>query len=355
MFKLSGFMIYFLYSFNGHTLPHSLFEEWKDYSNPEIITSDYIYNFESLPLEGTVEDGKRAWSGHYWPSRHGGINNRWNTDTEEGFGYRSPQKNVVLQMSQEELKRLSPSEKFDLFMGRYDYSLKEEASGTASSRAPDWAGICHGWAPASLHHIEPTPKVFVNPDGVKIPFGSADIKALLSYYYAFYHESETNQIGLRCYLASWIGVGRGCNDDVNAGALHVIISNRLGLRKEGFLMDKDRYRQVWNQPVIGFKSQILSENLTASPGSASGAVKELRLRTELYYVDESLPQWETVHGTPNQKVSFLNLQYRLELNRQNEIIGGEWESSERPDFLWSKTKTTEFNGLLKGLEKLLND
>ncbi len=343
------------YSFSAFTLPHSLFEDWRDFSNPDIMGSFYNHNLSDLPLEGSVVDGKKAWSGHFWPSREGGINNRWNSESKEGFKYKSPSKNAVMSSNLEDLKKLSATEKFDLFMGRYDYPLKEEAAGTASKRAPDWAGICHGWAPASLHHVEPTPKTLNNPDGLKVPFGSADIKALLSYYYAFYHESETNQIGLRCFLASWMSVGRGCNDDLNAGAFHIIISNKLGLEKVGFLMDRDRYRQVWNQPVVGYKSQILSRSLTPSRESASGTVREVRVQTELYYVDESLPQWGIVHGTENQKIGVMELQYRLELNGRNEIIGGEWESQERPDFLWNKTKTENFSGLLVGLEKLLND
>ncbi len=110
MLKLLGFLICFFYALKGSTLPHSLFEEWRDYSNPQIISSDYVYDIDDLPLEGSIEDGKRAWSGHYWPSREGGINNRWNTEAQEGFSYKSPQKNLVLKMPLEELKKLSPSE-----------------------------------------------------------------------------------------------------------------------------------------------------------------------------------------------------------------------------------------------------
>jgi hypothetical protein len=344
-----------LWSFSALSLPHSMFEDWRDFSDPDIMGSNYNHYFFELPNEGSIIDGKRAWSGHFWPSREGGINNRWNTETKEGFSYKSPSKATVLQYSDEQLKRLAPTEKFDLYLGRYDYPLKNEAKGTASRRAADWAGICHGWAPASLHHTEPTPKTLTNPDGLKIPFGTSDIEALLSYFYAFYHESETNQIGLRCFLASWIGVARGCNDDLNAGAFHIIISNKLGLEKVGFLMDRDRYKEVWNQPVVGYKSTVASRSLTPSRESAKGTVREFRIQTELYYVNESLPQWTPVHGTENQKIEVMELQYRIELDKNDKIIGGEWESSDRPDFLWNKTKTTEFTGLLSGLENLLND
>lgn len=336
---------------------NGLLEAWKGFSDPEIFESDFTHKLSALPLEGSIQASTKSWSGDYWASKKGGINIRWNAPEKVGFDYKSPAKAQVLTMSLEQLKTLAPTEKFDLFMGRYDYPLKEEAKGTASKLAQDWAGICHGWAPAATFHNEPTPKLMTNPDGIKIPFGSGDIKALLSYFYAFYHDTETDQVGLRCFFGSWLGGARGCGDDLNAGAFHIVIANKLGLQKEGFMMDVDRFREVWNQPVVGYKTMILADNLRPSGDAAKSAVREMRVATELYYIDESDPTWETVHGTVNQKVAKRELQYRLEMNAEGKIVGGEWESKDRPDFLWNKqqAKLEEFNGLLTDLPKLLND
>lgn len=333
----------------------NFFEEWKGFSSPDIISSGFTHSLSELPLEGSMQIGPRAWSGHFWPSNQAGINVRWNSPRQETFKYKSPSQAAVVSMSLEQLAELSATEKYDLYMGRYDYPLKEEAKGSASRTASDWAGICHGWAPASVHHNEPTPKVMTNPDGIRIPFGSSDIKALLSYYYAFHYDSDVGQMGLRCYFGSWLGGARGCNDDLNAGAFHIVIANRLGIAKEGLMMDKDRYRQVWNQPVVGFKSTVLASNLRPSRKAAKSAVHEVRVETELMYIDESLPTWETVHGTENQKLMIMELQYRLEINAQGQIVGGEWESEARPDFIWDKARTPSFEGQLSGLSSLLND
>lgn len=345
------------FSSGAFAKPTKINERWKGFSEPEIMGSGFIHDVKALPLEGTMlGNHTRAWSGDYWPSKKGGVNKRWNTEDQQGFKYESPAREAVLKMSQEELAKLAPTEKYDLFLGNYDYPLREEAKGTASKRAKDWAGICHGWAPASLRHSEPVPKTVVNPDGIKIPFGSGDIKGLLSYYYAFYYEAEsTNQVGLKCYFGSWLGGVKNCDEDLNAGAFHIIISNKLGMKGEGFLMDVDRFNEVWNQPVVGYKTKIVDEYLPRSKGAADLTVREMRVETELFYTNESDPTWNVVYGTKDQLIAKKDLVYRLELDADGKIIGGSWESKERPDFLWDKPKTPNFEGMFSRLPELLVD
>lgn len=332
-------------------------EAWKGFSEPEIMASGFTHRFASLPLVGSIKIGPRAWSGHYWPSAEGGINVRWNSPGREGFKYKSPTKEQLRYMNMGQLVQLSPTEKYDLFTGHYDYPMKELAESTASKHAPDWAGICHGWAPATLHHSEPTPKMMTNPDGYLIPFGSDDIKALLSYYYAFHHETDsTHQMGLRCFFGRWMGGAKGCEEDLNAGAFHIVMTNMLGLRKEGFVADIDRYKEVWNQPVVAYSSKVLVDNIPKSKKASELAVKEMKVATDFFYVDEvDHPTWNIIHGTKDQHISKRSYVYRLEIDARGNIVGGEWESDDRPDFLWNREKATEFEGILYRLPELLND
>lgn len=331
-------------------------DRWEGFSAPEIMSAGFNHQFLALPLEGQIPGGTKGWSSTYWPSNKAGIANRWNSPLKETFKYSSPNREAVAKMSIDQLKLLSPAEKFDLLLGQYDYSFKQEVYGSTSKRAKDWAGICHGWAPAAMLHNEPSPKTLKNPDGISIPFGAADIKGILSYYYAFYtDDQDTDQMGLRCFFGSWMGGARGCANDLNAGAFHIVIANKLGLMKEGFLVDIDRYNEVWNQPAYGFKTKIIDGNLPASRGAARAAVREVLVQTEFFYVDESDPTWNVVHGTESQKISKLDLEYRLELDANGNIVGGEWESSDRPDFLWNKEKVESFEGIFSILPKLLND
>lgn len=330
---------------------------WSGFSAPEIMASGFTNSFKALPLEAKLSNGTKGWSSSYWPSREGGINVRWNSVAKVGFDYASPTFEEVKKMSLEQLSTLSPTEKYDLFTGQYGYPMKKLAATAASRRAPEWAGICHGWAPAATHHNEPTPKVMTNPDGIKIPFGSADIKALVSYYYAFHYESERSyQLGLRCFFGSWMGGTRACSQDLNAGAFHIVIANMIGLQNKGFMIDIDRYKEVWNQPVSGYKSKILQDNLPVSAGAAKSAVKEMKIATDFYYVDESKGlYWEVVKGTEEQIISTKNYIYSLEIDANGQIVGGSWESDERPDFLWNKEKAPGFEGILSGLTQLMND
>ena len=86
-----------------------------------------------------------------------------------------------------EIDMLSPMEKYDIFIGDYDYKLAKkylDGKGNGPTRE-SWEGYCHAWAPAASHYAEPAPKSVTNADGIPIDFGSGDVKALLV---ANYHE-----------------------------------------------------------------------------------------------------------------------------------------------------------------------
>ena len=140
-------------------------------------------NINALPLQGQIADSRKAWSSDFWSKKKGGINYRWNAQRPIGFNLKSPSKEQAAKMSIAELSTLAATEKLDLFSGAYDYPLKREIARYADSDAPSWEGICNGWSEAALHHNEPLAVIVVNPDGISIPFGCSDIKALLSWYY----------------------------------------------------------------------------------------------------------------------------------------------------------------------------
>ena len=156
---------------------------------------------------------------------------RWYAPTPQGFNLNSPNLNQALRLSLEELKSLSPAEKFDLLNAQYSYPLKKAVAEIASPRRREWEGMCHGWAAAALNHPEPVPKTVTNKDGLMIPFGSSDIKALLSYYYAYVEDPvSTHQMGRRC------DGKEHCDQDMNAGAFHIVLANKVGREGKGFFL-----------------------------------------------------------------------------------------------------------------------
>jgi hypothetical protein len=329
-------------------------EAWGPLSDPTIMGQMFVKKFSELPRGGMAGMGTRFWSGDYWPLRKGSINYRWNADRPSGFNLVSPSKEEIMYMSEKELEKLAPSEKYDIFVGRYDYPLKNEVALVADKKADDWKGICHGWAPASINHNEPTPKTLLNPDGIPVPFGSADIKALLSYYYAYgFQVDNTHQMGRRCYDEN--GRETDCETDLNAGAFHIVLANKIGIEKVGFVADMDPGKEVWNQPVHSYESVVLKEINKPGRNAAPGTVQTLLVKTTITYIDESENYWNKILGTPFQKEQKATFKYEVELDKDGIIIGGHWKSRNIPDFLWVKRRPFIYEGNLSRLGELLND
>lgn len=341
---------------NVNAAPLEFDESWEATSDPIIMSHFFTRDLALLPLKGEVAEKKKFWAGDYWPLNKGNINYRWFAKKKVGHNLKSPSKEEVLRMTIPELAQLAPSEKYDLFTGNYDYPLKNEVVRIAADpNAQNWEGICHGWSPASMNHEEPTPKLMKNPDGIEIPFGSTDIKALLSYYYAYGFEvPDTHQIGRRCFRGPWRNRERDCHQDLNAGAFHIILSNRMGIEGKGLIADLNRYQEVWNHPITSYESTITG---TQRPdrNSAPGTSKVVNVKTIINYVVDQGHDWHPILGTSKQKYKQYVYFYQLDIDHAGTIIGGEWTSKVRPDFLWLKQKPRNFEGILTQLPKLMND
>lgn len=327
-------------------------DRWNPGSDPRIM-SVKEYRFSELPLNADLSNTDKLWANDYWPHRKGLINKRWNTEDQKGFDTVSPSKEQAIKMSSDEIARLAPSEKLDLLNGFYHYPLKKEVASRAKDNDPLWWGICNGWSPATIAHNEPTPKTLTNPDGISIPFGSSDIKALVSYYYAYHHKvPTTNQMGKRCMA----GVGPGCGNDLNAGSFYLVLTNKVGLEGTSFIADIEKGRQVWNHAIVKYNSTIVKSNLAPASSSAKGTVRRVQVKTVVTYVLEiKKNSWYPTNGTEDHVNVDKNYEYIIELDANDNIVGGEWISSTRPDFIWNMAKAETFNGQYARISDLLND
>lgn len=303
-------------------------------------------NFDLLPMRGDILDKNRFWSGDSWRLINGSINYRWNSPGKEGRYAIPPHPRDLKVMKLEQLKQLSPSEKYDLLMGRYDYPLKNEIDRTLPDQPQDWEGLCHGWAAASLNHFEPSPKVLRNPDGLMIPFGSSDIKALLTYYYSKQLVRMNDQYGQRCERNGLLEDDQ-CDDDVSPVAFHAILANTLGLRGMTFIMDIERYKEVWNHPIVSYESKIRSDK-------RNNGRRSIIVQTTLNYTDVvERASWEPTNGTYSHMTSQYVVSYKLELDREGNMLSGMWLTNNRPDFIWRMSRVNKFEGYLAGIEKLI--
>lgn len=352
-------------------------EKWNQANNPSnfsfVMKKAMEYNFSKLPLKASLSNSHYIWSENYWPSMLGGISYRWNNEPNtEPFKYKLLSKSELSKLSTEELEKLSPAEKYDIYMGNYDYPLTKKVLSMNSPEELWWEGICDGWALASVNHIEPKRVNLKNKDGsLTVPFGSTDVKGLLSFYYAkVQDEGAYARVGKRCSVEGKVpgedheydevrtmpspkdADSENCRD-TNAGAFHVVISNMIGLMDHGFIAEVDRFNDVWNQPVGEFSSEVVEELQPNIAQRKEGIAKLLRVKTTMIYGDElnllNDPQAEggfvsmdPVTGTPAQTTAFKDYEYLLELDIRGLVVGGVWISDSRPDFIWLKETSKDF-------------
>lgn len=326
-------------------------EAWDAVNDPLRLAGGYQRNLGNLPL--SAELSVKPWSDSYWPTKEGGIAVRWFGGTVTPFTYQTHSEAQVRAMRLEQLRSLSPAEKYDIAMGRFDYPTVASERRRTSPNAASWEGICHGWGPAAIHYGEPGAVEFVGPSGIRVPFSSADVKALLALLHADGAPKPARLLGGRCNVDFSRDPSARNNPecrDTNAGSFHIVLVNQIALFKKSFMLDVTTDYEVWNQPVHAFTSRVIGFQ-APSPGAATGTQREAVVQTTIRYTVENSPTVLPVLGTANQKDSQKTYQYRLELNAQNEVIGGAWISADRPDFLWTQ-EPSAFEGKWKTLGDL---
>ncbi len=171
---------------------------------------------------------------------------------------------------------------------------------------------------------------------------------------------------------------------VNAGTFHLVMANQLGIMHTGFELDKTRDGQIWNQPVRGFHSEILGYEAPTAHSTAN-TEKVAIVKTDFEFAEDADYGWAFWYPTltnlfkvdndflaeyahymkmlinigdetemktyPYDIIDTVHYQYKLDLDHDGKIIGGEWITLERPDTLWIMEKRG-FEGNFKSLSKI---
>jgi hypothetical protein len=349
--------------------------KWNSANDPKNFEKDYVYSYHVLPEAGSIEASGKGWADSYWPATYGYILNRWQQHTPafKFKDYTLPNQAEVSSMNQADLNLLSPAEKFDILRGEYDLPIAKDLKKGDPSKSDWWKGLCNGWTVSSLNFAEPKAIVYTSPvTGQTVPLASSDVKALLAYYYGTVDRSNAEYVGSACRGGRrLLSAFNGACKDVNAGAFHVVVANELGMRKHGLAMDRDPGPQTWNQPYTGFESHTVSETTALSPGHSDGTVKEVSVSTTMTYVDELYNTTDekledddhvapsvNALGPKGQPLRTHTYLYTLELDKNDQIIGGKWaDEDDHPDLIWRQdidpsTLGTDPNGASNGFEVL---
>lgn len=316
------------------------------------------------------------WSGSSWSFNRGSTALRykdqtWLKLTETDFTFKTHEKLYDLyQMYPPRLEKvigvdskLSPVEKYDALLDDDYFGMTEStwkklfddfaAFERQTGLIPDYFGYCDGWAVASSIHPKPLRPVTLTSPFAKrsITFDVPDIRALIS----MYHQSNPNlsyqMLGYRCSR------GYEC-EIVNPGLFHLAITNRIGHDKKPLLYDSSEDDAVWNKVIKDFSVRYYNPHndvVTKKKGTDINKYKHdyarpgfkrdinmthtvgvemtlsvVRLRTRYDLVDA---------------VSTYTYYYELELDRDNNIVGGEWlhDVGANPDFVWFVEDGNLFN------------
>jgi hypothetical protein len=306
---------------------------WSRVNNPKIMSSNLKFGLAALR---SAQLPTKPWSDTYWPSYQSGIAHRWLSSTPNDFKYRLNTLDQLKAMSADALKVLSPAEKYDIYLGRYDYPLVNSEWKRTSPSDASWEGLCHGWSPASYTYQQPNPATVVSKDGITLQFGSSDVKALLTYYAGQYDTAANKFLGGRCNTD--LDMNTTAADaqpecwDTNPGAFHVVATNLLA-QNAAFVYDRDRSIMVWNQPVY---------SISVSQGAVTSSYANVSVGVT--FAVETVPMWQAHQA----RLDTANYRYSLDLDDSKNVVGGEYQSWDRGDFMWTIT-LDPFHGYFQGL------
>jgi hypothetical protein len=386
---------------------------------------NYISNVYEMEKRGlNYADTKiQPWGGSFWPLFQGQIGNTYQDKDYTTFVFSIRRnldwkKNVkdykkralelhpkIYDLSEDELAKLAPSEKYDILLGDTSFDLtnriwnytekwgNEKKWGFLSAielpdgyRIPNantlmalWEGICHGWAVAAGHTERPEKTVTVTlPNGRKMPFYPNDIKALISLMWAN-SNLQSNVIfeGNRCNKKNpdkdangrYIDVEKDRDDttllprcaDVHPGIFHVSLINILGIEGRSFIVDKTAEAAIANQPVSGYelyyfnprngKEGPLSEAVISREAYGnkdpfrvsrnSESTHIVGVEVKLKYVDWEYPKKKETNGPADDVIKDFSFTYDLELNAEGKVVGGQWRVARKGGAGVLNTKTRQ--------------
>ncbi|MSP59739.1 MAG: hypothetical protein EXR72_05245 [Myxococcales bacterium] len=232
------------------------YEAWNSANNPAYVDNTFVYEVDKLPTAGK---GKPPIPADYWATYKDNINVRWDGEMslsaaekfEKAFKKTGLVKTItnVHGIKAHGRKECTKNEECASMMDGSDCAIPR--GDTKGACIPTWWGICHGWAPYAISEPAPTKPVIVNG----VTFYPGDLEGLMSLVYS--SNLPTKFISQRCNKKEpgRDNTGRVVDSecrDMNPGTWHIIVTNFLGLRKQGFVYDRTAFDQVWNQPVEGY-------------------------------------------------------------------------------------------------------
>ncbi|MCT4642245.1 MAG: hypothetical protein N4A33_08090 [Bacteriovoracaceae bacterium] len=348
-------------------------------------------------LNFMLDEDLIPWESSYWPFRAGSIAYRHKEMNRANFNLnllsgtkpyirklrRILDKNskIFYKLTDKEISKFSAAEKYDFLVGDKNFSLTRgildriELNQKKWKRTTFWTGICHGWAPASIYFKNPkNSKKVISFNGNEITFSKDDLKALSSYYFSnSVSDKKLLFFGNRCNIkkpkkdsktklvkkiSNYTRNESECSD-IKAHDFHNLMINKLGIRKESFVVDIDYNSVVNNHPVAGYKisfpnhlnfkralkklSHIRSDKFKKLRNPKSVFV--LKTNMKVYYTNWTRTGQYRENKPDNKRFLIKNYDYELELDEDYNIVDSKWLNTTTkvwaPDFIWAYPKSAK--------------
>jgi hypothetical protein len=347
-------------------------ERWDSRNDPTRFRGIQLkYNLDELPTSGRAE--REIWPSTYWATYQDSINVRWSSGElspaekyDKAFNGWTPSEDFMAlrpyktgsdcadydKSYYEQLGPLANLISGQMGNGKARDGVDNDGDGEIDEcddrdGVETWFGLCHAWVPAAM--LEDRPLRTIEYNGVTFHLG--DLEALII---TAYNRAGADMIGGRCNdkdkEIERDEQGRptdvGCRD-TNAGTLHVIMANYLGINRTAFAEDRTFDYEVWNQPVVAYDITKMEELTAAQAQAKIGLEGEMYTITpdaaffydvnaSMTYITESHASTEPADASQFERTD--RYTYILELDADRNVIGGEWygnSSRKHPDFLWS--------------------
>lgn len=284
----------------------------------------------------TLTNEKAPWGGNYFAWTSGGLSTRWGAFSQEPKYPISNQLdyNRVTTMTTDQIARLSPSEKLDIYLGYKDFRItKHELKnrGPETNNIQSWEGFCNGVRAAGALTPEPIKTIIVkSPDGKDVKFFPADLKILIGATYFYLDNLGYGQVGSNNSIAP------------NAGVFDIALRLLVGDKEKVFFFDNNQSDQIWNHSVIGYSRTVTEDIRPARQGETfpNSASKAVSYKLTLYHMGETT--LEDMNSPTKPRISNLSpccveqevYTYTLYLDADNKIVEGRWHNNLYPDAVW---------------------
>ena len=322
--------------------------------DPDIFFENTIYTtyIRAFPKYNRVM--RLPWSGDYLAHRYGGPSARYG-DMDTRYKpypisvnmYHQPGDYLANKdrpdFSDYVNKYYSPAEKYDLYVGDYEFTLTRTAKyyGRKFNGGGDfssWMGLCHGLSPAS--YMVPTPinaVTVIGADGkTKIRFLPDDIKALATTWWG--NVKFKNRLTGKRYFP------------INAASFLIIYGNQIGRFRKNICVEPYADAEIWNFGAVSYEMKYYNLNTgkeglytdskiavnQSRPDIASaaseGATNVIGVKMTISYAKD----YRAKHTTPAQtmKEDKSNYSMAIYVDDKDLIKGGVWLSRAKPSYVW---------------------